>query len=151
LTTRPGDSNDRDATHSHDVATDDPPDMVTLRCNDSVDRLLRRAVARSEAHGLDVFEVIDHSGDAADLGLAIPDAKLVLFSNPLGAAELMLAKPRIAIDLPIKLLIYEDKAGEVFVSYNSLAYLASRYRLTDSEADVLQIVETIALQTRSNP
>ena len=133
------------------MAPDEPPDVVTLRCNEGVDRLLRRAVARIEALGLDVFEVIDHSGDAADLGLVMPDAKLVLVANPIGVAELMLAHPHIANDLPLKLLICEDKDGEVSLSYNSPAFLANRYRLTDSEADALRVVETIALQLCGNP
>jgi uncharacterized protein (DUF302 family) len=119
--------------------------------HDSVDRLLRRASARMEAHGLDVFEVIDHSGDAVELGIAIPAAKLVLVSNPPGTTELMLAKQRLAIDLPVELLIYEDGDGEMFVSCDSPANLANRHRLTCGQAGVFRLVETIALQTRSNP
>jgi uncharacterized protein (DUF302 family) len=133
------------------VASDAPPGLVTLRCTDGVDRLLRRAVAGTEALGLEVFEVIDHSGDAAELGLAVPDTKLVLLANPRGAAELMRARPGIAIDLPLKLLIYEDRAGDVFVSYTSPACIADRHGLTGSEAEVLRVVETIALRTRHGP
>jgi uncharacterized protein (DUF302 family) len=133
------------------VATDDPHGVVTLRCDEGVDRLLRRAVARIEAHGLEVFEVIDHSGDAAEVGLAMPDTKLVLFQHPQTAAELMLIDPRTAIDLPLKLLIREGPGGDVIVSYNSPAYLTRRYRLTDGEAVPLRLVETIARETRRTP
>ena len=114
--------------------------MVTLRCDEGVDRLLRRAVARIEAHGLEVFEVIDHSGDAAEVGLTMPDTKLVLFEHPQAAAELMLVDPRTAIDLPLKLLIREGPSGDVFVSYNSPAYLAP-VPATDGEAVPLRVVE----------
>jgi uncharacterized protein (DUF302 family) len=125
--------------------------VVTLRCDEGVDRLLRRAVASIEAHGLEVFEVIDHSGDAAEVGLTMPDTKLVLFQHPQTAAELMLIDPRTAIDLPLKLLICEGRGGDVIVSYNSTAYLRHRYRLTDGEAVRLRVVETIARETRSTP
>lgn len=133
------------------MATDDPHGVVTLRCDEGVDRLLRRAVARIEAHGLEVFEVIDHSGDAAEVGLTMPDTKLVLFQHPQTAAELMLIDPRTAIDLPLKLLIREGPSGDVIVSYNSPAYLTHRYRLTDGEAVPLRLVETIARETRRTP
>ena len=106
-TTRPGDSSDRRVAHSERVATDDPHGVVTLSGDGGVDQLLRRAVARIEALGLDVFAVIDHSGEAAEVGLTMPDTKLVLFGSPQAAAELMLAHPRIALDLPLKLLICE--------------------------------------------
>ena len=96
--------------------------------------------------GLDVFEVIDHSGDAAEVGVTMPDTKLVLFGHPQAAAELMLIDPRTAIDLPLKLLICEGHGGDVFVSYTSPAYLAHRYRLTDDEAVPLRVVDTIAKQ-----
>jgi uncharacterized protein (DUF302 family) len=131
------------------VATDDPHGLVTLGCDEGVDRLLRRAVASIEAHGLEVFEVIDHSGDAAEVGLTMPDTKLVLFAHPQTAAELMLIEPRAAIDLPFKLLICEGHAGDVFVSYNSPAFLMHRHRLTDGEAVPLRLVETIARETRA--
>ena len=133
------------------MGTADPHGVVTLRCDEGIDRLLRRAIARIEAHGLDVFEVIDHSGDAAEVGVTMPDTKLVLFGHPQAAAELMLIDPRTAIDLPLRLLICEGHGGEVFVSYTSPAYLAQRYRLTDDEAVPLRVVDTIARETASAP
>ena len=132
------------------MAIGDPHGVVTLRCDEGVDRLLRRAVARIEAHGLEVFEVIDHSGDAAEVGLTMPDTRLVLFQHPQTAAELMLIDPRTAIDLPLKLLIYERHSGDVFVSYTSPDYLAHRHGLTDEEAVALQVVETIAREATSS-
>jgi uncharacterized protein (DUF302 family) len=133
------------------VATDDPNGVVTLRGEGGVDQLLRRAVARIEGLGLEVLAVIDHSGEAAEAGLSMPDAKLVLFGSPGAATRLMVAHPRIALDLPLKLLISEGNDGHVFVSYNAPGYLAHRHGVTDDEADELRIVETIALATRSTP
>jgi uncharacterized protein (DUF302 family) len=132
------------------VATNDAHGLVTLRGDGDVDQLLRRAVAKIEALGFDVLAVIDHSGDAYEAGLTMPDAKLVLFGSPKTGTRLMVAHPRIALDLPLKLLISECDDDQVLVSYNTPHYLAHRYGLTDNEADELQVVETIA-RTMGSP
>ena len=131
------------------MATDDPHGIVTLSGDADIDKLLRRAVTRIEELGLEVFAVIDHSGDAADVGLTMPEAKLVLFGSSKRGAELMLAHPSLALDLPLKLLIHEGDDGRGFVSYNEPSYLAQRYGLTDDEADGLRVVETIARTMRN--
>jgi uncharacterized protein (DUF302 family) len=126
------------------VATDEPHGVVTLRGDGDVDRVLRRAVVQIEALGLEVFAVIDHSGDAAEAGLTMLDTKLVMFGSPEGGTGLMLAHPAIALDLPLKLLICESDDGHVSVSYNAPGYLAHRYGLTDDESNPLRLVEAIA-------
>ena len=133
------------------MAIGDPHGVVTLRCDEGIARLLRRAIRCIEAHGLVVVGVIDHSGDAAEVGFTMPETKLVLFEHPQAAGELMLIDRRTAIDLPLKLLIREGPGGDVIVSYNSPAYLTRRYRLTDGEAVPLRLVETIARETRRTP
>ena len=66
---------------------------MTRRSDGSIDQLLRRAVVRIEGLGLDVVAVIDHSGDAAEAGVTIPEAKLVLFGSPSDAIGLLPAHP----------------------------------------------------------
>lgn len=131
------------------MATDDSHGLVTLNGEGGVDQLLRRAVAHIEGLGLEVLAVIDHSGDAYDAGLAMPDTKLVLFGSPKSGSRLMVAHPGIALDLPLKLLISERDDGHVSVSYNAPGHLARRHALTDNEADELRVVETIARAMRS--
>jgi uncharacterized protein (DUF302 family) len=131
------------------VATDDPPGVITLRGDGTIDQLLRRAVTRIEELGLEVVAVIDHSGDAAESGVTIPETKLVLVGSPKDVAELIVAHPRLAIELPLKLLIYESDDGHVLVSYYASDYLADRYELTEAEADALRLVDAIARTTRS--
>jgi uncharacterized protein (DUF302 family) len=104
---------------------------------------------RPEGLGLEVLAVIDHSGDAYEAGLAMPDTKLVLFRNPKTGSRLMAAHPRIALDLPLKLLISARDDGHVSVSYNAPDHLARRHALTDNEADELRVVETITRAMRS--
>ena len=124
--------------------------MVTLRGVGNIDQLLRRAVARIEALGFDVYAVIDHSGDAAEAGVTMPETKLVLFGSAKDLTALMLAHPHIGIELPLKLLLCESDDGHVLISYHAPSDLAHRYVLTEEEADALQVVDAIARQTRSN-
>jgi uncharacterized protein (DUF302 family) len=133
------------------VTTDDPQGVVTLRCEGGVDQVLRRAIGRIEGLGLEVYAVIDHSGEAAEAGLTMPDAKLVLFGSSSRETGLMLAHPRLALDLPLKLLVPEGEDGGVSVSYTAPGHLAHRYGLTDDEAEALRSVETIAAATRRDP
>jgi uncharacterized protein (DUF302 family) len=126
------------------VASDDPGGVVTLSVAGTVDEVLRRVVAEIEGRKLEVFAVIDHSGEAAEVGIEMPETKLVIFGSAKAGTPLMLAHPRIALDLPLKLLIAEGVDGTVIVGYNAPQYLAVRYGLTDDETKVLRGVETIA-------
>jgi uncharacterized protein (DUF302 family) len=79
--------------------------------------------------GLVLFAVIDHSGEAMRAGLEMRDTKLVVFGSPTAGTPVMIAAPLAALDLPLKLLVWEDADGAVWVSYNSPAYLAERHHL----------------------
>jgi uncharacterized protein (DUF302 family) len=133
------------------VASDDPPGVITVRSDGTIDQLLRRAVTRIEAHGLDVYAVIDHSGDAAEAGVTMPETKLVLFGGPGDLTELMLAHPHLAIELPLKLLICESPEGDVLVRHHAPDYLAHRYELNEGETDMLRVVDAIAREIRHSP
>jgi uncharacterized protein (DUF302 family) len=118
--------------------------IMTLPCGDDVDRVLRRSVAEIEARGLDISAVIDHNGDAADAGLDMPDSKLLVFGHANRRTPLMVAHPLLALDLPMKLLIWTQPDGSVFVSFNSAEFLAERHCLDANETDALRIVADIA-------
>ena len=124
------------------------PGVVTLACAVGVDQALRRAVAELEARGLEVFAVVDHSGEAAEVGLTMPDTKLMIFGSPRAGTPLMLEHPLLALDLPLKLLIWEADDARVFVSYNDPGYLANRYQLSEPETAALRGVEVIARGSR---
>lgn len=87
---------------------------------------LRQAIA---ARGLTLFMVIDHSGEAAKAGLKMRETKVVIFGNPKAGTPLMLASPLLALDLPLKALVWEDAGGRVWVSYTEPAWLARRYHI----------------------
>jgi uncharacterized protein (DUF302 family) len=122
---------------------------MTLRADGTLDQVLRRAITRIEALGLDVHAVIDHSGDAADVGVTIPETKLVLFGSPKDLAGLIGAHPRLAIELPCKLLVCESDDGEVTISCLAPDALAERYSLSERETAVLGVVDRIARRTQT--
>jgi uncharacterized protein (DUF302 family) len=77
--------------------------------------------------GVQVFAVVDHSGEAEKVGMKMRPTKLVIFGNPKAGTPVMLAAPTLAIDLPLKALVWEDENGKVWVAYNSPEYLQQRH------------------------
>jgi uncharacterized protein (DUF302 family) len=86
----------------------------------TVDRLTRVIADR----GFTLFRVIDHSGTAERVGVQMPESKLVMFGKPTVGAAVMLAAPLAGLDLPLKVLVWEDGKGAVAVSYNAPEFLA---------------------------
>lgn len=82
-----------------------------------------------QAKGVTLFALVDHSGEAAKIGMTTRPTKLLIFGNPKAGTPLMLAAPSSAIDLPLKLLVWEDEQGKVWLSYNSPEYLERRHGL----------------------
>jgi uncharacterized protein (DUF302 family) len=77
--------------------------------------------------GLTIFACIDHSGEAEKIGLKMPNTKLLIFGSPKAGTPLMQAAPTLAIDLPLKALLWEDNSGKVWLTYNDPAYLQQRH------------------------
>src|SRR5262249_25540755 len=91
----------------------------------TIDRLRRLMADR----GFTVFNVIDHSGVAERAGVQMRESKLVMFGKPTVGAQVMLAAPLAALDIPLKVLVWDDGNGAVSVSYNSPEFLAERHHL----------------------
>ena len=120
--------------------------LLTLKSAHSVDDTVARVRALLEAKQIREFALIDHSGEAAKVGLMMPKTQVVIFGNPKGGTPLMLATPSVAIDLPLKLLVREDAEGNVWISYWSAQALLKRYGLADSFAGNIAAVDAIARQ-----
>jgi uncharacterized protein (DUF302 family) len=97
-----------------------------------------------KSKGIAVFALIDHSGEAEKVGLKMRPTKLLIFGNPKAGTPLMLASPSSAIDLPLKLLVWEDVQGKVWVSYNSPEYLRERHGLPQELMQNIAIIEGLA-------
>ena len=93
----------------------------------SVDETVERLKALLAERGLQVFALVDHSGEAEKVGMKMRPTKLLIFGSPKGGTPVMLAAPSVAIDLPLKALVVEDEAGKVWISYNSPEYLQQRH------------------------
>ena len=118
--------------------------IISTPCNYSVDQTVERLKGILKAKGVTLFALIDHSGEAEKAGMKMPPTKLLIFGSPKAGTPLMLAVPSIAIDLPLKILIWEDIHGKVWVSYNSAAYLQTRYGLPPDLMQTIAVVETLA-------
>jgi len=93
--------------------------------------------------GFTVFNVIDHSGVAERAGVQMPESKLIMFGKPTVGAAVMVAVPLAALDIPLKVLVWEDRNGAVSVSYNSPNFLAERHRLEGSLRAPFDSVQSI--------
>jgi uncharacterized protein (DUF302 family) len=93
-----------------------------------------------KSKGITVFARIDHSGEAAKAGLKMRPTQLLIFGNPKAGTPLMNASPSVAIDLPMKSLVWQDEGGKVWVGYNSPAYMQQRHGLKDERAKSLGVV-----------
>lgn len=101
--------------------------IVDVRSRYSVPEALARLQTILKEKGITVFALIDHSGEAAKAGLSMRPTQLLIFGSPKGGTPLMVAAPRLAIDLPLKALAWQDEHGQVWLSYNSPEYLQERH------------------------
>ena len=101
--------------------------LVRVASRHSMEDTVRRLHAMFADKGLQVFAVIDHSGEAEKVGLKMPPMKVLIFGSPKAGTPLMLAAPSLAIDLPLKALVAEDAQNEVTVTYNDPEYLRERH------------------------
>ncbi len=109
---------------------------------DSVDAAADRLIALVEARGLSLFAVIDHSGEAKRHGLNLRDTKVVIFGSPVAGTPVMQAAPLSALDLPLKVLVWDDE-GSIRISYTDPGALADRYHLSQELAGRLAGIEDL--------
>jgi uncharacterized protein (DUF302 family) len=123
------------------MPTKEADGIVTLPSNHSVDETIAKLLSILTAKGIALFAVIDHGGEAAKVGLKMRPTKLAIFGNPKAGTPLMLAAPSAAIDLPLKILVAEDEAGKVWISFNSPEYLRGRHHFA---AELIQNIAGVA-------
>jgi uncharacterized protein (DUF302 family) len=96
-----------------------------------------------QAAGARIFTVVDHSGEAERVGLSLRDTKLLIFGNPAAGTPVMAASPLVALDLPLKVLVWADDGGSVWMSYLDPAWLAARHGLSGALAAPLSAVDRL--------
>jgi uncharacterized protein (DUF302 family)/uncharacterized membrane protein YidH (DUF202 family) len=113
--------------------------------NHSVEQTVERLKNLLQSKGVTLFTLVDHSGEAERVGMRMCPTKLLIFGGPKAGTPLMLAAPSVAIDLPLKILVWEDVQGQVWVSYNSTEYLKERDNLPqDLLANIAVVVALVS-------
>ncbi|HXZ76942.1 MAG TPA: DUF302 domain-containing protein [Streptosporangiaceae bacterium] len=125
-----------DSTQSSDGVITKPSSKSVAQTIDGLRRLMAE-------RGFTVFNVIDHSGVAGRAGVHMPDSKLVMFGKPAAGAAVMVAAPLAALDIPLKVLVWQDSNGAVSVSYNSQGFVAERHHLQGALRAPFDAVQSI--------
>jgi uncharacterized protein (DUF302 family) len=118
--------------------------LIDTYSNHSVEETVVRLRDIFDSKGITLFAEVDHSGEAEKVGMHMPPTKLLIFGNPKAGTPLMLASPSVAIDLPLKFLIWEGKEGRTRISYNSTLYLQERHGIPDSLVGNISMIAQLA-------
>lgn len=118
--------------------------IITKPSNRPVDETVDRLKNILQAKGVTLFAIVDHSGEAEKAGMKMRPTKLLIFGSPKAGTPLMLAAPSVALDLPLKILVWQDPAGKAWISYNSADYLKERHGLPQELLANIGVVETLA-------
>jgi uncharacterized protein (DUF302 family) len=118
--------------------------IIDRPSNHSVEQSVDRLKKILQSKGATLFALVDHSEEAKKVGMKMRPTKLLIFGSPKAGTPLMLAAPSIAIDLPLKILVWEDEQGKVWISYNSPDYLKERHGLPQELLANIAVVETLA-------
>jgi uncharacterized protein (DUF302 family) len=123
---------------------DDVEGLITIPANQSVDQTVEKLKTILQAKNVALFALIDHSGEAGKIGMSMRPTKLLIFGSPKAGTPLMLAAPSVAIDLPLKILVWEDAEGKTWISYNAPAYLRDRHNLPPDLVQNIAAIEMLA-------
>ncbi len=120
--------------------------IIDKPSNHSVDQTVENLKDILQSKGIKLFALVDHSGEAEKVGIKMPPTKLLIFGSPEAGTPLMLATPSVAIDLPLKILVWQDDQGKVWVSFNSPEYLKERHGLQQDVLQNISVIETLAMK-----
>ena len=111
------------------IAQDDTASVVSMKSNHDFDTTVERLAAAIEESPLTLMTTIDHAANAAKNDLELRPTTLFLFGNPKIGTPLMQEAQTIALDLPQKMLVWQDEAGDVHVGFNNPFYLKARHEV----------------------
>jgi uncharacterized protein (DUF302 family) len=112
--------------------------LITILSQFDPGETMKRCEAAVEARNMTVFARIDHAAGAMAVGLSLRPTELVVFGNAKGGTPLMQAAQTAGIDLPLKVLVWQDEAGATWLSYNDPGWIATRHGLDDGAAASVQ-------------
>ena len=118
--------------------------IVDKLSHHSVEQTVEKLKGILLSKGVMLFAIVDHSGEAEKVGLKMRPTKLLIFGSPKAGTPLMQAVPSVAIELPLKILVWEDEQSKVWVSFNSPAYLQQRHGIPPELLQNIAVVESLA-------
>jgi len=124
--------------------------LKTIQCSYGPKETMNRLEAEVKAKGLTIFAHVDHAAGAAEVGLPLRPTDLLIFGNAKGGTPLMQSIQTIGIDLPLKALVWQDEAGNTWLSYNDPGWIAERHGLChETEATVKALAAALDALTRT--
>jgi uncharacterized protein (DUF302 family) len=114
---------------AQNMTTTPIPGMIDLKSRYSFSETLQRLESLLQSRNLTVFARIDHSGEADKAGMKMQPTQVIIFGSPKAGTPLMVASPSLAIDLPLKALVWQDATDQVWISYNTPEYLKQRHAI----------------------
>ena len=125
------------------------PDLVTLPSAQGVPETVARLKALLAQKGIEVFAHIDHAAGAREVGLPLRPTQVLIFGNPKAGTPLMQSRQTIGLDLPLRVLVWEDSAGKAWLTYRRAADLARQHRVTDRDEAVPAMDEGLGALARA--
>jgi uncharacterized protein (DUF302 family) len=117
--------------------------FISAPSKHSVEETVEKLKSILQENGVTLFALIDHSGEAEKAGMAMRPTKLMIFGSPRAGTPVMLAAPSAAIDLPLKILVWEDNERRVWLSYNDPSYLKQRHSIPEELLGNIGVVEAL--------
>jgi uncharacterized protein (DUF302 family) len=118
--------------------------MINVQSDYSVKETVERLENILKEKGMTIFTLVKHSEGAANIGIEMTETELIIFGNPKVGSPLIKCQQTVAIDLPQKALIWTDKQGKVWTSYNDPRYLEKRHNISGCEEILVKIEKALS-------
>ena len=122
--------------------------LTSIRSRFGPKETMNRLEAEIRAHGMKVFDRIDHAAGATEAGLELRPTELIIFGNARGATPLMQSIQTVGIDLPLKVLVWEDASGTTWLSYSEPGWIAQRHGVANAEPVVSKMSVALSAMSR---
>jgi len=122
--------------------------MTSIRSSFGPKETIDRLEVEIRGKGMEVFARIDHAAGAANVGLTLAPTELIIFGNALGGTPLMQSVQTVGIDLPLKILVWQDTANKTWLSYNEPSWIAQRHGVVGTESTIDKLTELLGTITR---
>src|SRR5215831_11585917 len=122
--------------------------LTTIPSSFGPSQTMERLEAEIRGNGMEVLARVDHAAGAAKVGLTLAPTKLIIFGNARGGTPLMQSVQTVGIDLPLKILVWQDTANKTWLSYNEPGWIAKRHGVADPQSVVNKMAELLSAIAR---